>query len=63
MQKENIHTAKKKVNAAYFNGTVTIREVLSEQNSAEQEVYHATFQNGAQTTLHSHESDQILIVT
>lgn len=64
MQKENIHTAKeKKVNEVYFNGTVTIREVISEQNSREQEMYHVTFQNGARTTLHSHESDQILIVT
>ena len=64
MQKENIHTAKeKKVNEAYFTGNVIIREVLSEQNSAEQEMYHVTFQNGARTTLHSHESDQILIAT
>jgi quercetin dioxygenase-like cupin family protein len=64
MEKENIHTAKeKKVNDAYFTGTVTIREVLSEQHSPEQEMYHVTFQNGARTTLHSHESDQILIVT
>jgi quercetin dioxygenase-like cupin family protein len=64
MQKENIHTAKeKKVNEVYFNGTVTIREVISELNSREQEMYHVTFQNGARTTLHSHESDQILIVT
>jgi quercetin dioxygenase-like cupin family protein len=59
MQKENIHTAKeKKVNEVYFNGTVTIREVISEQNSREQEMYHVTFQNGARTTLHSHESDR-----
>jgi quercetin dioxygenase-like cupin family protein len=43
--------------------TVTLREVLSEQNSREQEMYHVTFQNGARTTLDSHESDQILIVT
>jgi quercetin dioxygenase-like cupin family protein len=64
MQKENIHTSKeKKVNEAYFTGNVTIREVLSEENSAEQEMYHVTFHNGARTTLHSHESDQILIAT
>jgi quercetin dioxygenase-like cupin family protein len=64
MQKENIYTAKeKKVNEAYFTGPVKIREVLSEQKSSDQEMYHVTFQNGARTTLHTHESEQILIVT
>jgi hypothetical protein len=38
--KGNYHAAKeKKVDVAYFIGTVTIREVLSEQNSREQEMY------------------------
>lgn len=38
--KGKYHTAKeKKVDEAYFIGTVTIREVLSEQNSREQEMY------------------------
>jgi quercetin dioxygenase-like cupin family protein len=64
MQTKNIHNAKeKKVNEAYFTGNVTLREVLSEENSAEQEMYYVTFQNGARTTLHFHESDQILIAT
>ena len=64
MQKENIHTAKeKKINENYFTGNVVIREILGEGNSAEQEMYHVTFQNGALTTLHYHESDQILIAT
>lgn len=64
MQKENIHTAKeKKVNENYFTGNVVIREILGEANSAEQEMYHVIFQNGALTTLHYHESDQILIAT
>jgi quercetin dioxygenase-like cupin family protein len=64
MQKENIHTAKeKKVNENYFTGNVVIREILGEDNSAEQEMYHVIFQNGALTTLHFHESDQILIAT
>ena len=36
------------------------REILGEDNSAEQEMYQVTFQNGALTTLHFHESDQIL---
>ncbi|HKG87113.1 MAG TPA: cupin domain-containing protein [Nitrososphaeraceae archaeon] len=64
MQKENIHTAKeKKINETYFTGNVVIREILGEGNSAEQEMYHVIFQNGALTTLHYHESDQILIAT
>ena len=64
MQKENIYTAEeKKVNENYFTGNVIIREVLGPINSSEQEIYYVTFQNGALTTLHYHESDQILIVT
>jgi quercetin dioxygenase-like cupin family protein len=64
MQKYNIHTAiEKNVNTNYFTGRVTIREVLAEGNSTEQEMYHVTFHNGALTTLHFHESDQILIAT
>jgi quercetin dioxygenase-like cupin family protein len=64
LQRENIHNAKEvKVNQNYFTGSVILREVLAEKNSAEQEMYHVTFQNGALTTLHYHESDQILIAT
>lgn len=64
MKKENIHNAKEiKVNEDYFTGNVIIREILGQTNSAEQEMYHVTFQSGALTTLHFHESDQILIAT
>jgi len=71
VRKENIYTAKeKKVNENYFIGDVIIREVIGEgvidsdsTSSAEQEMYHVTFQNGALTTLHYHESDQVLIST
>jgi quercetin dioxygenase-like cupin family protein len=64
MQKYNIYTAKEKnVNSNYFTGKVIIREVIGEMNSTEQEVYHVTFYNGSLTTLHYHESDQILIAT
>lgn len=64
MKKENIHNAKEiKVNENYFTGNVIIREILGQTNSAEQEMYHVTFQSGALTTLHFHESDQILIAT
>ena len=62
VQKYNIHTAKEKnVNSNYFTGKVKIREILSEENSPEQEMYHVTFYNGALTSLHYHESDQIFI--
>jgi quercetin dioxygenase-like cupin family protein len=64
VQKYNIHTAiEKNVNSNYFTGRVNIREIIAEENSAEQEMYHVTFHNGALTTLHFHESDQILIST
>ena len=64
MQKYNLYTAKKKsIISNYFTGRVNIREILSEENSSEQEMYHVTFYAGALTTLHYHETDQILIAT
>jgi hypothetical protein len=51
------------VNGNYFTGNIIIREILGKHNSAEQEMYHVIFQNGALTTLHFLESDQILIAT
>jgi quercetin dioxygenase-like cupin family protein len=64
VQKYNIYSAKtKNVNSSYFTGSVVIKEVLGEGNSGEQEMYHVTFHNGALTTAHYHESDQILIAT
>lgn len=64
MYKENIYTAKEKnVNRVYFTGDIVLRQVLGEEDpsSEEQEMYYVTFLNGARTTLHYHESDQILI--
>jgi quercetin dioxygenase-like cupin family protein len=64
VQKYNIHTAKKKnINSNYFTGKIDLREILSEENSLELEMYHVTFYSGALTSLHYHESDQILIAT
>ena len=64
MNKENIYSAiEKKVNEDYFTGRVTLREIFNEQVHSEQEMYHVTFHNGARTTLHYHESDQILVAT
>jgi quercetin dioxygenase-like cupin family protein len=64
VQKYNIHTAKEKnVSINYFTGKINIREIFSEENSSELEMYHVTFYSGALTSLHYHESDQILIAT
>lgn len=64
MQKYNLYTSKKKsIISNYFTGKVNIREILGEENSSEQEMYHVTFYAGALTSLHYHETDQILIAT
>lgn len=64
MQKYNLYTAKKKsIISNYFTGKVNVREILGEENSSEQEMYHVTFYAGAMTSLHYHETDQILIAT
>jgi quercetin dioxygenase-like cupin family protein len=46
-----------------FIGNFTIRRVLNESDSKEQEMYHVTFKDGAMTKIHTHESEQILIAT
>ena len=51
------------MNGNYFTGNIIIRKILGQDNFAEQEMYYVIFQNGALTTLHFHESDQILIAT
>lgn len=64
MSKENIFSSKKKdINKDYFRGEVVMIEVLNKNNSIEHEMYHVLFKNGALTTLHYHESEQILIAT
>lgn len=64
VQKYNLYTAKKKsIISNYFTGKVNILEILGEENSSEQEMYHVTFYAGALTSLHYHETDQILIAT
>ena len=45
----------------YFNGSVVIREVYNGDNSQDQELYFVEFLNGALTTMHFHETEQILI--
>ena len=62
MDKRNFYTCKKRnVNPDYFTGNVVIKEVYDEKNSKEQEVYFVEFQNGSLTTIHYHETEQILI--
>ncbi|MDQ2685380.1 MAG: hypothetical protein M3Y25_06015 [Thermoproteota archaeon] len=51
----------RKINASYFDGEVIIREIFSESDSNDQEVYFVEFINGALTTVHYHESEQFLI--
>jgi quercetin dioxygenase-like cupin family protein len=64
LSKENIFfSQKKEINRDYFRGEVVMIEVLNQDNSVEHEMYHVFFKNGALTTLHFHESEQILITT
>ncbi len=62
MDKKNLYMSKEqKVNPFYFNGTVKIREVYNETNSNDQELYFVEFIDGSITTIHLHETEQILI--
>lgn len=64
MFKENIYySPAKRVDPSYFRGNVILQQVLGEENSKELEIYHVTFENGATTTVHYHETDQVLIAT
>ena len=62
MNKRNLYTcSEKKVKSDYFNGSVVIKEVYNGDNSQDQELYFVEFLNGALTTMHFHETEQILI--
>jgi quercetin dioxygenase-like cupin family protein len=64
LSKENIFFSQKKdINKDYFRGEVVMIEVLNKDNSIEHEMYHVVFKNGALTTVHYHETEQILIAT
>jgi quercetin dioxygenase-like cupin family protein len=64
LSKGNIFFSKKKeINKDYFRGEVVMIEVLNQYNSVEHEMYHVFFKKGALTTLHFHETEQILITT
>lgn len=51
----------KETNPSYFDGKVIMREIFNEYNSNDQESYFVEFVNGSLTTVHYHESEQILI--
>src|SRR5215210_2612026 len=62
MNKKNLYKCdEKNVSSGYFNGNVTIKEVYNENNSPDQELYFVEFSKGALTTIHFHETEQILI--
>ncbi|MBA3750749.1 MAG: hypothetical protein H0X03_07680 [Nitrosopumilus sp.] len=62
MNKRNLYNCEaKKASSDYFNGNVVIRDVYNENNSQDQELYFVEFLNGALTTIHFHETEQILL--
>ena len=61
IQKKLYDSQIRKVNPSYFDGEVIMREVFNESNSQDQEAYFVEFVNGSLTTVHYHESEQILI--
>jgi len=60
-KKKFVYMQKRNVNPNYFTGNVVIKEVYNEKNSKEQEVYFVEFHHGSLTTMHHHETEQILI--
>lgn len=64
MFKQNINYSPEfKVDPTYFRGNVILQKVLGEDTTRELEIYHVFFRDGAITTLHYHETDQVLIAT
>lgn len=66
MQKKSFMSIKEEPNEKYkdkFTGDFIIKNVLDNNDSNEQEMYHVTFRNGCRTRPHIHASDQVLIAT
>ncbi|MGQ0771859.1 MAG: cupin domain-containing protein [Nitrososphaerota archaeon] len=65
MKKSNIHVAgnRRKINPNWFTNRVHMKEISSTIQSKEQNIYHVYFEKGAKTKLHTHNGNQILIVT
>lgn len=65
MKKSNIHAAgnRRKIDPNWFTNRVHMKEISSTIQSKEQHIYHVYFEKGAKTKLHTHNGNQILIVT
>lgn len=65
MKKSNINSKgdKRKINPDWFTNKVHMKDISSKIKSKEQDIYHVYFENGAKTKMHSHNGNQILIVT
>ncbi|QLH11137.1 cupin domain-containing protein [Nitrosarchaeum sp. AC2] len=65
MKKSNINSKgdKRKINPNWFTNKVHMKDISSKIKSKEQDIYHVYFENGAKTKIHSHNGNQILIVT
>lgn len=53
----------RKINPNWFTDKVHMTEISGVINSKEQHIYHVYFENGAKTKLHTHNGNQILLVT
>lgn len=53
----------RKINPNWFTDKVHMTEISDVINSKEQHMYHVYFENGAKTKVHTHNGNQILIVT
>ncbi|GKS67708.1 cupin [Nitrosarchaeum sp.] len=65
MKKSNIYSKgdKRKINPKWFTNKVHMKDISSKIKSKEQDIYHVYFENGAKTKMHSHNGNQMLIVT
>lgn len=65
VKKANLFSNSKtrKINPNWFTAKVHMTEISGIIDSKEQHMYHVYFENGAKTKLHTHNGNQILIVT
>jgi quercetin dioxygenase-like cupin family protein len=65
VKKANLFSNSKirKINPNWFTGKVHMTGISDIIHSKEQHLYHVYFENGAKTKLHTHNGNQILVVT
>lgn len=65
IKKSNINhrTKLRKINPAWFTGKTWIKPVSDVIGATGHDIYHVHFEGGSRTKLHTHNGDQILIVT